>query len=291
MGVTTVSYTGQTYSLFFLTQTLHLDIGTASFLSGTALLMCLPIMWTAAAILDRIGRKKVILTGCLLFALTSFPIFHSITHFANPALESATVPNRVTVRAAAGECRFQINLLGNTPPVGECDKIKEALARAGVPYLNITDESTSVPSVQIGQKFLQGYDAQALQSAIRAAGYAQKADPAQVNKPMVVVMLLILCTYFAMVYSPLAAALVSMFPVRVRYTALSFPYHLGNGIFGGFFAAVAFAMVTATGDIYFGIWYPVVFAALTRIVGALFLREHAQQEESPTTSTRAAVKN
>ncbi|AGW90310.1 MFS transporter [Cupriavidus sp. DF5525] len=277
MGVTTVLYTGQTYSFFFMMETLRLDIGTASFLNVTSLVLVLPMMWIAAAVSDKIGRKKVILTGCLLASLTLFPIFRGITHYANPGLEAATQNHPVTVYAAASTCSFQIDLLGKNPPTTECDKIKAMLAKSGVPYTNV-ESAAERPTVTIGTTSIVGFDGAAMHGALERAGYAHRADPAQVNRPMVILLLVVLCAYFAMVYAPLAAALVEMFPARVRYTALSFPYHVGNGIFGGFFPAMAFAMVTATGDIYFGLWYPVVFAALTFVIGALFLREQPEQE-------------
>ncbi|SAK85545.1 transmembrane transport protein [Caballeronia fortuita] len=289
MGVTTVLYMGQTYTFFFLTQTLHLDIGTASFLNGASLLVCLPLMWIAGALSDIIGRKKVILTGCLLAALTSFPIFKGITHFANPDLETATRNNPVVLHAPASSCSFQFDLLGNKPATSECDKFKAALAKAGVPYTNVADSTAARPFVLVGTTKLSGYDAITLQQLLHNAGYSNEAVASHINKPMVILLLIVLCTYFAMVYAPLAAALVEMFPARVRYTALSFPYHVGNGIFGGFFPAVAFAMVTMTGDIYFGIWYPVFFAAVTFVVGGLFLRERPVVDDAtaPASTARA----
>ncbi|WP_206127249.1 MFS transporter [Burkholderia sp. Ac-20379] len=277
-GVTTVLYTGQTYTFFFLTQTLHLNVGSASFVNAASLIVCLPMMWIAGSVSDRIGRKKVILTGCLLAALTFFPIFHAITHFANPALETAAATSPVTVKAAPGACSVQFDLLGNKPSSKECDQIKAALAKAGVPYSNLAGAAGERPTVQIGDTVIAGFDAKAIHARLESAGYAGVANDAQINRPMLILMLSILCAYFAMVYAPVAAALVEMFPARVRYTAMSFPYHLGNGIIGGFFPAVAFAMVTTTGDIYFGIWYPVFFAALTFVVGALCLKEHHRDE-------------
>jgi len=280
MGVTTVLYTGQTYSFFFMTGTLRLDIGTASFLNVISLLICLPMIWVAAAVSDKIGRKKVILSGCLLAALTLFPIFRGITHYANPRLEAATQNYPVIVSAPVSTCSFQIDLLGKNPPKTECDKIKAALAKSGVPYTNV-DTPKARPTVTIGTKSIVGFDAGALHDALERAGYAQRAEPAQVNRPKVILLLVVLCIYFAMVYAPLAAALVEMFPARVRYTALSFPYHVGNGIFGGFFPATAFAMVTATGNIYFGLWYPVAFAALTFVIGGLFLKDKHEATDAP----------
>lgn len=274
MGVTTVLYTAQTYSFFFLTQTLRLDIGTASLLNAISLAICLPMMWGAAVISDKIGRKKVILTGCLLAALTIFPLFKSLTGYANPGLQSASTTNPVTVRSAPSMCSVQIDLLGKNPPATECDKLKAALAKSGVPYENIADPTATSPVTQIGATTLTGFDAAILKSTLEKAGYSEKADPARVNHVMVVLILVLLCVYFAMVYAPLAAALVEMFPAKVRYTALSFPYHVGNGIFGGFFPAAAFAMVAFTGDIYFGLWYPVIFSALSVVIGGVFLREN-----------------
>lgn len=275
MGVTTVLYTAQTYVFFFLTQTLHVDIGTASVVVGIALALSLPVMWCAGAVSDRIGRKKVILTGCLLAGLTFFPIFKAITHYANPALERAAATAPVTVRTAVGACGLQLHLLEKKTVLNECDSIKAHLAKSGVPYSNVEVASGTQTAVTIGPTTLNGFDAVALDIALSEAGYPKHADDAQVDRPMLVLLLFVMCCYFAMVYGPLAAALVEMFPAKVRYTALSFPYHVGNGIFGGFFPAVAFAMVTLSGDIYFGIWYPVVFALITFVVGALCLKNHA----------------
>lgn len=275
MGVTTVLYTAQTYVFFFLTQTLHVDLGTASVVVGIALALSLPMMWCAGAVSDIIGRKKVILAGCLLAALTFFPLFKAITHYANPALERATATSPVAVSTAPGACGFQLHLLEKKTVLNECDSIKAYLAKSGVPYSNIDVANGTQTSVTVGATAIAGFDAVALESALSAAGYPKSADDSQVNRPMLVLLLFIMCCYFAMVYGPLAAALVEMFPAKVRYTALSFPYHVGNGIFGGFFPAVAFAMVTLSGDIYFGIWYPVTFALITFVVGALCLKNHA----------------
>ncbi|WP_455885232.1 MFS transporter [Pseudomonas spelaei] len=275
MGVTTVLYTAQTYVFFFLTQTLHVDIGTASVIVGIALALSLPVIWCAGALSDKIGRKRVILTGCLLASLTFFPIFKGITHYANPALERATDTAPVTVQSAASACSFQLHLLEKKTVLNECDSIKAHLAKAGVPYSNVEIANGTQTAVTIGGITLNGFDAVALDRALSEAGYPKHAADSQVNRPMLILLLFIMCCYFAMVYGPLAAALVEMFPAKVRYTALSFPYHVGNGIFGGFFPAVAFAMVTLSGDIYFGIWYPVVFAMITFVVGALCLKNHA----------------
>lgn len=275
MGVTTVLYTAQTYVFFFLTQTLHVDLGTASVVVGIALALSLPMMWCAGAVSDLIGRKKVILAGCLLAALTFFPLFKAITHYANPALERATVTSPVAVSTAPGACGFQLHLLEKKTVLNECDSIKAYLAKSGVPYRNVEVAAGTQTAVTIGTTTLAGFDAEALETALTVAGYPKSADDSQVNRPMLVLLLFIMCCYFAMVYGPLAAALVEMFPAKVRYTALSFPYHVGNGIFGGFFPAVAFAMVTLSGDIYFGIWYPVTFALITFVVGALCLKNHA----------------
>ncbi|ARP83056.1 MFS transporter [Bordetella genomosp. 8] len=287
MGTTTVLYTGQTYVFFFLNRTLHVDIGTTSIIVSAALVLTLPMIWIAGAVSDHIGRKKVILTGCFLAAVTFMPLFHGVTHYANPGLEQAAATAPVMLRAAPAQCGVQFDLLGTNPPITECDKVKESLAKLGVPYTNQHDDSADRPVISVGSKTIIGFDPVAMQAALREAGYSQKADPARVDIPMLILLVFIMCCFFAMVYAPLAAALVEMFPARVRYTALSFPYHVGNGIFGGFFPAAAFAMVTMTGDIYFGVWYPIVFAAVSVVVGGIWLHEKVHEEPSlPVSETR-----
>jgi hypothetical protein len=239
-----------------------------------------------------VGRKPIILTGCLLAALTLFPLFKALTAAANPALAAAAERAPITVAAAPGDCSFQFDPVGRAQFLSSCDIAKGWLARAGLPYVNETAATGAVAEVRIGGEVLAAFDGHAVPRAdlaarrtawekqaaatAAAAGYPAAADSAAVNKPLVVALLLLLMVYVAMVYGPIAAALVEMFPARIRYTSMSLPYHLGNGWFGGFLPTTAFAMVAATGNIYYGLWYPVVVAAATAVIGALFLRETAR---------------
>lgn len=271
-GVTTVIYTAQIYALFFLSRTLRVDGGTTGLYVAIALTAAIPLFWVFGTLSDRIGRKPVILTGCLLGALAYFPVFHAITHYANPALESAVAASPVTVYADRRSCNFQFDPIGQRRFVSECDRVKALLSRSGIPYRNADVSPLSPVVVWIGDTHLQGADLEAVQSNLERAGYPASADPARINGVMVVGMLFLMSIFLAMVFAPLSAALVEMFPARIRYTALSFPYHVGNGLVGGFFPAIAFAIVSQTGNIYAGLWYPVGFSFATAIVGFLFLK-------------------
>jgi hypothetical protein len=226
------------------------------------------------------------MTGCLLAVLTFFPIFRALAHFANPALDDAQRQSPVMVAADPAECSVQFNPVGTSRFTSSCDLAKAALVRRGVPYLNESAPSGVVAEVRIGDQVVPSYlgtDPRAaelgpafdagLASALGAAGYPAAADPARVNKPMVVLLLWVLMIYVTLVYGPIAAMLVEMFPTRIRYTSMSLPYHIGNGWFGGFLPATAFAIVAATGNIYSGLWYPVIIAGFTLVVGTLLVRE------------------
>ena len=248
---------------------------------------------------DRIGRKPIILMGCLLAALTYFPIFKALTVAANPALAAATAAAPVEVVADPAECSFQFDPVGKKTFASSCDIAKSALANAGVSYGNEAAPPGTGAVVRIGSVMVpavrgDGLSGKALADAKAAwgktlgaelakAGYPAKADPARINRPAVVGLLLLLVIYVTMVYGPIAAALVEMFPARVRYTSMSTPYHVGNGWFGGFLPTTAFAMVAATGDIYYGLWYPIVVATATAVIGLLFVKEMrgAPIDESP----------
>ena len=286
-GQAVVWYTGQFYALFFLTQTLKVDGATANILIAVSLLIGTPFFIVFGSLSDKIGRKPIIMAGCLIAALTYFPIFKQLTHYANPALESAQVKSPITVVANPGECSFQFNPVGTTKFTSSCDIAKSFLAKAGINYANEAAPAGTITQVKIGDKVVASYDGKAAdakdqakrfssemeESVYKTAGYPKKADDAQINKPMVVVLLVILVLYVTMVYGPIAAMLVELFPTRIRYTSMSLPYHIGNGWFGGFLPTTAFAMVAATGDIYYGLWYPIVIAAMTFVIGMLFVRE------------------
>jgi hypothetical protein len=283
-GQAVVWYTGQFYTLFFLTQTLKVDAQTANILVALSLLLGTPFFLVFGAMSDRVGRKPLIMAGCALAALTYFPIFKAITHYANPALAEAQAVAPVTVFADPAGCSVQFNPVGTSKFTSPCDVAKAALVKHGVPYSN--ESAASGASIHVGETVIDSYDAKApdakdraaafeksLGDALGAAKYPAKADPAAVNKPMVVFLLWILVIYVTLVYGPIAAMLVEMFPTRIRYTSMSLPYHIGNGWFGGFLPTTAFAIVAATGNIYSGLWYPVGIATLTLAVGMIFVKE------------------
>ena len=280
-GQAVVWYAGQFYSLFFLTQTLRVEAVTANLLIAAALAIGTPFFIVFGALSDRIGRKPIVMAGCLLAALTYFPIFKALTHYANPAIETAAAAHPVVVAADPHDCNFQFNPVGTTKFTTSCDRAKSALAKGGTPYRNEAAPAGSVAQVRIGDTVVASYegtqgaerfDAE-LKAALATAGYPGQADPERIDTPMVLLLLVILVLYVTMVYGPIAAWLVEMFPTRIRYTSMSLPYHIGNGWFGGFLPTTAFAMVAATGDIYFGLWYPIAVALMSFVVGSLFLRE------------------
>jgi MFS family permease len=285
-GQAVVWYTGQFYALFFLTQTLKVDGTSANILIALALLIGTPCFVLFGALSDKIGRKPIIMGGCLIAALTYFPLFHALTHFANPALEAAQQKSPIVVVANPDECSFQFNPVGTAKFTSSCDIAKSALSRAGLNYDNVAAPAGTLAQIKVGDTVIDTFDGRAadakeqgkafeksLSAALKAAGYPPKADPSQINWPMTVVILTILVIYVTMVYGPIAAMLVEMFPTRIRYTSMSLPYHIGNGWFGGFLPATAFAIVAAKGNIFSGLWYPIVIALVTFVVGMLFVKE------------------
>jgi len=288
-GQAVVWYTGQFYSLFFLTQALKVDGATANILVALALACATPFFIVFGSLSDRIGRKPIIMAGCLLAAATYFPIFKGLTHFANPALERAIATSPVIVTADPATCQFQFNPTGTKKFTSPCDIAKAKLTAASVSYSNVAAAAGQPVTIQIGERFLTVYDSRGmskeeaaaqdkrfstdLTAAIKTAGYPSKADPAQINKFMVFVLLWILVLYVTMVYGPIAAMLVEMFPTRIRYTAMSMPYHIGNGWFGGLLPTTAFALVAYKGDLYYGLWYPIIIAVATAIIGMLFVKD------------------
>jgi MFS family permease len=275
-GEAVVWYGGQFYALFFLTQTLKVPAVTAQILIAVALAIGTPFFILFGWLSDKIGRKPIILTGFLLAALTYFPIFKAITHFANPALEAALASSPVTVVADPGECSFQLKLTGTESFTTSCDIAKSALVARSVNYENEAAPKGTVAQVKIGEQTIPANTpnfASVLGQAITAHGYPAAADPAKINYPMTVILLAILVVFVTLVYAPIAAWLVELFPTRIRYSGLSLPYHIGNGWFGGFLPATVFAIVAATGDIYSGLWYPIIVACMSLVVGFLFLPE------------------
>ena len=287
-GQAAVWYTGQFYALFFLTQTLKLDGTTSNIVIAVALAIGTPFFIFFGWLSDKIGRKPIILAGCALAMVTYFPLFHALTNAVNPALNAAIEKSPVVVIADPGECSFQFNPTGTASFTSSCDIAKSFLARNSVNYSNQSAPAGTPAQIKVGDKVITSFDkAKAgaegaakerafnteATAAIRAAGYPAAADKAQINMPMVIVILTILVIYVTMVYGPIAALLVELFPTRIRYSGMSLPYHIGNGWFGGFLPPTAFAIVAATGNIYSGLWYPIAVAGMTLVIGLLFMPE------------------
>ncbi len=290
MGQAVVWYTGQFYALFFLEKMLKVDGATTNVLMAVALALGTPFFVIFGWLSDKIGRKPIIMAGCALAALTYFPLFGALTQAANPALAAAQAASPITVVSHDADCSVQFDPIGrNKFDSKSCDIAKSFLAKNGVNYTNIEAPAGTVAQVRIGQQTFTAPDptqvtgaARAaaitayqgeLKSAIAAAGYAAKYDPAGMNTPLVIAILFFMVLLVTAVYGPIAALLVELFPTNIRYTSMSLPYHIGNGWFGGFLPTTAFAMVAATGNIYYGLWYPVVLAVVTLVLGLLFLPE------------------
>ena len=275
-GEAVVWYGGQFYALFFLTQTLKVPGVTAQIMIAIALVIATPCFILFGALSDRIGRKPIMLAGFALAVVTYFPIFQGITHFANPKLEHALATAPVTVTADPGECSFQFKATGTEKFTTGCDNIKAALVNLSVNYTNVAASPGTKASVKVGEQVIPADTpnlAAAIGAAVKQHGYPASADPNEINHIMTVVLLVILVVYVTMVYGPIAAWLVELFPTRIRYSGLSLPYHIGNGWFGGFLPATVFAIVAATGNIYSGLWYPIAVAAMSFVVGLIFLPE------------------
>ena len=289
-GQAVVWYTGQFYALFYLEKILKVDGATANILIAIALAIGTPFFIFFGWLSDRIGRKPIILTGCAIAAFSYFPLFHALTDAANPALARAVATAPVSVVAHQDECSFQFDPVGrNRFDSTSCDIAKAYLAKNGVNYSNVAAPAGTVAAIRIGDAVLGAPDPATVTGANRAAaitayqgqvqagladaGYPLRADPGQTDRVTVVLILLALVLLVTMVYGPIAALLVELFPSRIRYTSMSLPYHIANGWFGGFLPTLAFAMVAATGNIYYGLWYPVVVASATVVIGLLFLPE------------------
>ncbi len=288
-GQAVVWYTGQFYALFFLTQTLKLDPTTSNIVIAAALAIGTPFFIFFGWLSDKIGRKPIILAGCLLACVTYFPLFSALTNAVNPVLEQALEKSPVVVTADPKECSFQFNPTGTASFTSSCDIVKSFLARNSVNYSNVAAPAGTLATMKVGDKFITSFDkgktpaAEAAAkdkaftdeatAAIRAAGYPASADKTKVNTPVVILILTILVLYVTMVYGPIAALLVELFPTRIRYSGMSLPYHIGNGWFGGFLPPTIFAVVAATGNIYSGLWYPIAIAGMTFVIGLLFMPE------------------
>jgi MFS family permease len=287
-GEAVIWYGGQFYALFFLTQTLKVNPATANILIAVSLMIGTPGFILFGWLSDKIGRKPVMLAGFLLGAWTYFIIFQGLTHYVNPALEKALASAPVTVIADPNECSFQFNPVGISQFRTSCDIAKSALVARSVNYENQTAPAGTVASVKVGEQTIDSFNGiaaggdfaakaaafnKALGDAIAGHGYPASADPSQINYPMTILLLTILVIYVTLVYGPIAAWLVELFPTRIRYSGMSLPYHIGNGWFGGFLPATSFAIVAATGNIYSGLWYPVIIAAVSFLVALIFLPE------------------
>jgi MFS family permease len=298
-GQAVVWYCGQFYSLFFLTAVLKVDAFTSNMLVAWSLLLGTGGFILFGALSDRIGRKPIILGGCLIAAIVYFPIFHMLARNANPALTQAHESVKIVVVADPNDCSFQFNPTGTSSFTNSCDIAKGALARASATYTQEDAPPGTVASIRIADKIVQAFDvrragAQAagmtaafnksLADTLTAVGYPAASNPSvakmsgyfdifRAQTGTLVILLTILVLLVTMVYGPIAAALVELFPTRIRYSSMSLPYHIGNGWFGGFLPATAFAMNAQTGDIYFGLWYPIVIALVTVVIGTLFVPE------------------
>ena len=287
-GQAVVWYSGQFYALFFLQTFLKVDGPTANVLIAVSLILGTPFFIFFGALSDKIGRKPIIMAGCLLAVVTYFPLFNALTTYANPKLQQAIQKSPVTVESDQANCGLILNLTGTAKFTSACDLARVYLSNAGINYDSVS-KAGAVATVKVGDKAIASYDAKAptakedkarfekeVRAALDTAGYPAKADPIPMgssNWIMLIVILTVLVIYVTMVYGPIAAMLVEMFPTRIRYTSMSLPYHIGNGWFGGFLPAISFSIVAAQGNIYSGLWYPIIIAGMTLVIGTLFIKE------------------
>ncbi len=271
-GQAVTFYTAQFYVLFFMTQMLKMDPAQANTLLIISVIIGAPFFVFFGWLSDRVGRKPILMIGLLLATVCYFPMFKALSHYANPQIDAASRQAPIVVHANPQGCTFQFDPVGKARFDSPCDKVKTFLVKQGLPYSSV-DAAGSDVSVSIGDKTINGFDEAAMRSAIEAAGYPAKADPAQVNQVMVVVLIVAMILIATMTYGPLAAVMVELFPTRIRYTSMSLPYHIGNGWFGGFLPTVSFALVVYTGDIFYGLWYPVLITGVSLVVGIFCLKE------------------
>jgi len=323
-GQAVVWYSGQFYALFFMTQALKVDAQAANLFVAASLIIGTPFFIVFGTLSDKIGRKMIIMAGCLLAVLTYFPVFEALTKAANPDLHAAQLANKVVVAADPAECSFQFNPTGTKKFTSSCDIAKQKLALSSVSYTNeivpagtkatikvgetliktdvsaediaaakeaaakkledlkaatpvdekaVKDTETRIKTLNDDTKNKDAIFTTALSAALKEAKYPTKADPAKVDKVMVIVILTYLVILVTMVYGPIAAMLVELFPTRIRYTSMSLPYHIGNGWFGGLLPTTAFAIVAQTGNMYNGLWYPIIIAGMTFVIGMIFVKE------------------
>jgi len=293
-GQAVVWYTGQFYALFFMGQVLKVDPKTVNLLVAASLVVGTPFFIIFGSLSDKIGRKVVIMSGLLIAIVLYIPntpvsLFNALTHFANPALEKAMANAPATITADVNECSFQFNPTGTAKFTSSCDIAKQVMASNSASYTTVAGAVGTPALVKIGDTEIQGYSSnglspvdvkvkdaefkKAIREALNNAGYPVKADTASINYVAVLLLLFYLVILVTMVYGPIAAMLVEMFPTRIRYTSMSLPYHIGNGWFGGLLPTISFALVAQNGNIYYGLWYPIIIAAMTLVIGTLFIRE------------------
>jgi len=294
-GQGVVWYSGQFYALFFLTSVLKVDSATANIMVAISLIVGTPFFVLFGTLSDKIGRKPIIMAGLLIACLTYFPLFKALTAAANPDLAKAQATAQIVVTVDQSTCSFQGSPVAKEVDfISSCDIAKRALAQSSASYETVDGPAGSVAVIKVGDKVINGLNAvrtadgysfddaskkgiaafkEELAEALKAAGYPPKADSSKINKPLTVAILSILVIYVTMVYGPIAAMLVEMFPTRIRYTSMSLPYHIGNGWFGGMLPSITFAMVAQNGNIYHGLWYPITIAAMSFVIGMLFVKE------------------
>ncbi len=272
MGQGVVWYTGQFYAMFFMQITLKVDFLTTYILIGSSLLMGAPFFIFFGWLSDRIGRLKIILAGCLIAAVTYFPLFKALSNYVNPELVAFSEKTRISIHTDANNCNFHI-FVGPWSKFSTCDRAKDHLTRQGLSFSMEKEIDGREVTVKIGDTQIDYWDQAAVDSALKDKGYKSSADPDKIDYPMTLLILFIFLIYVTMVYGPIAAFLVELFPTRIRYTSISLPYHIGNGWFGGMLPLLATAMAAATGDIYYGLWYPIIVSLITVVIGVIFLKE------------------
>jgi hypothetical protein len=291
-GQGVVWYTGQFYALFFIQITLKLDFATTYILIGTSLLLGTPFFIFFGWLSDKIGRLKIILAGCLIAALTFFPLFKALTHYVNPALE--TFQNTTVITVAGNPADETFNLfVGPWSKFSELDRVNDFFGKQGLNFNKVapipgkkvvaTLQGKNPTTGQVTTTTVEGWSAASeasLKKALADLGYPKEADKSKVNYPMTLLILFIMLIYVTMVYGPIAAFLVELFPTNIRYTSMSLPYHIGNGWFGGMLPLIATAIVALKGNIYYGLWYPIIVALITVVIGALFLKETKDRDIS-----------
>jgi nitrate/nitrite transporter NarK len=246
-----------------------------------SLLLGTPFFLVFGWLSDRIGRLKIIMAGCFIAAVTYFPLFAGLTHYINPGLEEYAAKTPITVSADPATCQFHI-FVGPWSKFSDCDRTKDFLTKSGLSFKSVAGEAGKPVVTTIGDGAtaikIEGADAAKLGAALKQTGFAATPDKARVNWVMAEAILFVMVIYVTMVYGPIAAFLVELFPTKIRYTSMSLPYHIGNGWFGGMLPLTATAMVAATGDIYYGLWYPIVVALMTLVIGLLFLSETKERD-------------